>query len=155
MPDHPSGRVLIPVLNDGQVDEDRLARDIAESEGRCRDLFAAADRGDFHVTLNTDNTFLEGHCNNNQMAAMHPTVAKRLADDAAAAGVNIKGKVYLSGLAAYPGDPHAWVSGKGDVQKVIERRNWNCDGSVKVKCDSGRMDAPQPDIANPLAEVTP
>ena len=47
--------------------------------------------------------------------------------------MDVKGKVYLSGLAAFSGDPRAWVSGRGDVQKVCEERGWDCEGSVNVK----------------------
>lgn len=48
-------------------------------------------------------------------------------------GQNPKGKKYLSSLAAFPGDPEAWVDGRDDVRRVCEKRGWDCDGDVKVK----------------------
>lgn len=84
-------------------------------------------------TLKTDNTFLEGRWNqfseNERLGNAYARVAK-------AHGINTKGKVYLSQLAAFPGDPRAWVSGRGDVQKVCEERGWGCSGSVSVKAQS-------------------
>lgn len=47
-------------------------------------------------------------------------------------GVDATGKVYLSGLAAYPGDPRAWIAGRGDVRRVCEERGWGCEGAVSV-----------------------
>lgn len=81
---------------------------------------------------NTDREFLEGRCNGNQFESQ-PYVGDVYAGMAKDAGVDPKGKVYLSGLAAFPGDPRAWVSGRGDAQRVCEDRGWTCDGSVKVK----------------------
>lgn len=81
---------------------------------------------------NTDREFMEGRCNGNQFEK-HPLLGDFYKQEAARAGVNTTGKTYLSGLASYPGDPRAWVSGRGDAQKVCEERGWGCDGSVKVK----------------------
>lgn len=82
---------------------------------------------------NTDREFLEGQggCydqfdGNEYIGNFHRYMAKKN-------GVDTTGKVYLSGLAAFPGDPKAWVSGRGDAQRVVEERGWSCDGSVKVK----------------------
>lgn len=100
---------------------------------------------------NTDREFLFGHVNGNQFegqdfaADHHKKVAK-------AAGVSTTGKVYLSGLAEYPGDPRAWVSGRGDVQKVAEERGWGVEGAVNVK----RQPAPpRPaiEVADDLVEL--
>jgi len=80
----------------------------------------------------TDREFLEGHCNGNQfektlgLGNYYGRVAKEQ-------GFSTTGKVYLSGLARYPGDPEAWVSGKGDVKRVIEQRGWSCRGAVNIK----------------------
>lgn len=83
---------------------------------------------------NTDREFLEGRggCydqfNGSYMGEFYRREAKL-------AGQDTTGKVYLSSLAAYPGDPLAWVSGRGDVQRVCEQRGWNCHGSVNVKSE--------------------
>lgn len=80
----------------------------------------------------TDREFLAGHCNGSQFAA-DPAAGNQAKKIAESQGMNTTGKVYLSGLARYYGDPKAWVSGRGDVQKVCEERGWQCDGMVKVK----------------------
>lgn len=81
---------------------------------------------------NTDREFLEGHANGNQFEKT-PAIGDYYAGVAKRNGVDPKGKVYLSSLAAYPGDPQAWVTGRGDVQKVCEERGWSCRGAVNVK----------------------
>jgi hypothetical protein len=83
----------------------------------------------------TDSVFLEGHCNGNQFEET-PWVGDRYQREAAAAGVDVKGKVYMDGLAAYPGDPRAWVGGRGDVLRVAEERGYTVTGAVNVKGQS-------------------
>jgi hypothetical protein len=92
---------------------------------------------------NTDATFLHGHCNGSQFAAgpLAGELGDRLKATAEAGGQNVKGKVYLGGLARFPGDPQAWVDGKGDVKRVCEERGWKCTGSVESVPDSRRDDA--------------
>lgn len=91
----------------------------------------------------TDSAFLEGHCNGNQFEGSEE-VGDFYKEEASAAGVDVKGKVYLSGLAAYPGDPEAWVTGRGDVKRVCEQRGWGCRGAVNVK--SADAVAPPPEV---------
>lgn len=80
----------------------------------------------------TDTVFLEGHANGSQFQDT-PHLGDYYASVAKSHGVNPKGKVYLSGLAAFPGDPKAWVDGRGDVQRVLEERGWEGRGAVNVK----------------------
>lgn len=47
-------------------------------------------------------------------------------------GCSTTGKVYLSQLADFPGDPKAWVDSRGDVRRVCEARGHGCDGAVTV-----------------------
>ena len=57
---------------------------------------------------------------------------KRQAD---AAGVSITGKDYISGLAAYPGDPDAWVKDDSDIKTIAKKKGFHVgkdDGMVKV-----------------------
>lgn len=82
---------------------------------------------------NSDREFLEGYANGNQFEGQdyqgnwYKKQAKR-------AGVDTTGKVYLSSLARYPGDPQAWVSGRGDVKDRIEKREgWSVTGSVNAQ----------------------
>lgn len=63
-----------------------------------------------------------------------------LASELRAQGGSTTGKVYLSSLAEYPGDPRAWVSGKDDVKRVCKERNLDIvEGSMLHKSD-GRKD---------------
>ena len=97
--------------------------------------------------VKTDSTFLSGHCNGNQFEAA-PALGDHYKSLAEAEGFDTTGKVYLRGLASYPGDPRAWVSGRGDVERVCRERGWSCDGAVSV--DAPRYAEPTPDI--PIAD---
>lgn len=81
---------------------------------------------------NTDREFLEGHCNGNQFESM-PAIGNWYKRQAEAAGQDVKGKVYINSLAAFPGDPQAWVSGRGDLEAVVRERDWSCQGSSNIK----------------------
>lgn len=91
----------------------------------------------------TDREFLRGHCAGNQFEKT-PWIGDIYKRRAEAAGVDITGKVYYGTLAEYPGDPRAWITGRGDAQRLCEERGWGCEGAVNVK-----MREP----ANPPAEV--
>lgn len=100
---------------------------------------------------NTDREFLMGRCNGSQFEGreregdLYRSVAE-------AHGQDVSGKVYLGGLARFPGDPEAWVSGKGDVERVLDRRGWGCDGLVKREA-RGEGPPPQgPAVAPHLVE---
>lgn len=80
----------------------------------------------------TDREFLAGFGANGGQFAKRPENGDFYAAEARAQGVDITGAVYLSGLAAYPGDPRAWVRGRGDAQRVCEERGWGCQGDVNV-----------------------
>lgn len=79
---------------------------------------------------NTDREFLEG---SGEQFAKTPHMGDYYKSVAERHGKNVKGMKYISGLARFPGDPDAFVTGRGDVQRVCEARGWDCDGSVKVK----------------------
>lgn len=101
----------------------------------------------------TDAIFNEGRCNGNQFEG-----AEWLGDayrrQAAEAGVDVKGKTYLGGLAAFPGDPRAWVSDLGDVKKVCEERGWGCRGAVSVKApEPAAPPKPGPAVAPDIVEA--
>src|SRR5258708_4634056 len=90
----------------------------------------------------TDSIFMEGRCNGSQFDGQE-AIGDLYKAEATAAGVDTTGKVYLSSLADHPGDPRAWVSGRGDVQRVCEERGYGCTGAVKVK---GREAEPVADV---------
>lgn len=80
----------------------------------------------------TDREFLHGHCNGNQfegsqsMGDYYQSYAKK-------AGVSTKGKIYLSSLAHFPGDPKAWVSDRAHAAKVIDDNGWGAEGAISRK----------------------
>jgi hypothetical protein len=78
----------------------------------------------------TDREFLMGCCNGNQFEGREREgeYYKAVAE---AHGQSVKGKKYLSSLARFPGDPEAWVDGRGDVERVLDKHGWGCDGTVK------------------------
>lgn len=94
--------------------------------------FGKAPRG------KSDSTFMAGRWN---QFADTPEIGDAYAEDARAVGVDPKGKIYLSSLAEFPGDPKAWVDSRDDVRRVCEERGWGCSGTVDVK---HRNDLPPP-----------
>lgn len=90
----------------------------------------------------TDREFLEGRCNGNDFEKM-PALGDLYRRRAASAGVDVTGKVYLPGLAEFPGDPEAWVSGRGDVQDVCERKGLGCP-QLHIK----------PQVSEPAPEIS-
>lgn len=90
---------------------------------------------------NTDREFLEGQHRQFENTPHFGDYYKRQAESQ---GQDVTGKVYLSGLAAYPGDPRAWVSGRGDVLKVCQERNWNCRGAVNYTAQEREPPKPIP-----------
>jgi hypothetical protein len=82
----------------------------------------------------TDSTFLSGNCNGSQFEHV-PGRGDYLKEIAEARGQSVTGKVYKAGLARYPGDPEAWVSGRGDVERVARARGWGVEGDVSVPAE--------------------
>lgn len=96
----------------------------------------------------TDSVFLEGSENGRQFAK-NPKIGDHYKKECEKRGGQTKGRKYLSQLAKFPGDPSAWVSGRGDVQKVLEKRGWGSEGSVNVK-QRGPDKPPPPPV--PIAD---
>lgn len=80
----------------------------------------------------TDDVFLAGRRNNAQFVD-HPKLGHFYKGVAEGEGLDTTGRTYISGLAAYPGDPRAWVSGRGDAKRLLEERGWSSEGAVNVK----------------------
>lgn len=99
---------------------------------------------------NTDTTFLSGHTNGSQFEH-NQALGDQLSREAQAAGINTKGKVYLSGLAAFPGDPEAWVDGKADVERVCRKRGWSAEGDVNVPMPE-RTPSKEIDVADDILD---
>jgi hypothetical protein len=82
--------------------------------------------------LLTDDVFLAGRRNHAQFAN-NPVLGQRYKAVAESEGLDIVGKTYVSGLAAYPGDPRAWVRDRGEAKRLLEERGWGSEGAVNVK----------------------
>jgi hypothetical protein len=117
---------IISERKDVQAEYERM-RLAGESHNTAEMLAFAKPPG----VTGTDQAFLEGNCNGNQFEGQE-AVGNAYAEDLVAAGGSPKGKVYMHGLAEYPGDPRAWVSGRDEAKKVVEERGWGCHGSVNV-----------------------
>jgi len=81
--------------------------------------------------LNTDVAFLAERENGRQFER-NPAIGDLYRSEAEANGCSVTGKIYVSQLADYPGDPRAWVSSRGDAKRLLEERGWECDGLVKT-----------------------
>lgn len=102
--------------------------------------------------IETDATFLAGNCNGNQFEA-NPEIGDLYAREAAAHGLtSTKGLVYKSSLAAFPGDPQAWVGSRDDVRRVCEERGWGCEGAVNMKVRNDRAPMPDVDVADDIVQ---
>jgi hypothetical protein len=101
--------------------------------------------------LKTDDDYLKGR----------RTLADQLGDDGARVIVEAAQRngytpgindYYHSGLAAFQGDPQAFIKhhdARGHVTRICEQRGWSCHGSVNVK---GRRDeAPRVPLAADIA----
>lgn len=119
-------------------------------EGTCHNLAAifATRRGPAIVS---DREFLHGHCNGSQFEKT-PHVGDFYRKEAKRAGVDTAGKVYLEGLAAFAGDPEAWVGGRSDVKRVVEKRGWSCEGSVNVKAPPRLKEHEPVDLADDIVD---
>lgn len=86
-------------------------------------------------TQGTDRAFMQGRLDGNWMDGLPPRMAKKMAREAKAAGINVSGKYYLGGLADKRGhmDPSAWVDSVSDIKRVAKARNLNVSGIVSVE----------------------
>ena len=81
---------------------------------------------------NTDNVFCADRKEEEQFKDPRVRMFRRKAEKQ---GVSTNGKIYLGSLARFPGDPTAWVSGRGDIASTCQKRGWECEGTVTVKPD--------------------
>lgn len=99
----------------------------------------------------SEREWAHGRCNENQFENQdfvgnhHRKLAKK-------AGVNPKGKFYVSGLATYPGDPRAWVSSRDEVKSICEKNGWGCRGAVNVARRTDEAPPAPIDVADDLVE---
>ncbi len=97
----------------------------------CDPKFAEALARRSAPGIRTDSTHFAGRMGRQFVG--RPDHGDFYAKELRAAGGSPAGKVYVSGLARYAGDPEAWVSSRSEIKEVCERRGWSVDGDVKVK----------------------
>jgi hypothetical protein len=70
-------------------------------------------------------------------------------EPAIAAGINITNKRYYSQLAAFPGDPEAWVDDRDEARNLLKRRNWGCP---ELGVESERTAPAKPSLDDDLVD---
>lgn len=81
----------------------------------------------------TDRAVMQGRYAEQWLDDMPTDQARRITREARAAGINISGKYYCSGLADKRGhcDPAAWIDSAADIKKVAVQRNLTVRGIVE------------------------
>lgn len=100
---------------------------------------------------NTDREFLLGQCNGNQFEGQEDR-GDALKAISESFGMDTTGKVYMSGLARFPGDPQAWVSGKGDAEKVLDTMGWGSTGAINRPVTNVAEPAPAVDVDHHIVQ---
>ena len=97
----------------------------------------------------TDRAVMQGRYAEQWLDDMPTDQARRITREARAAGINISGKYYCSGLADKRGhcDPAAWIDSAADIKRVAVKRNLNVRGIVEHKA----VDLPPPQ-SKPLSD---
>jgi hypothetical protein len=135
------------VVNGQVVTREDWIGDRAEAERRLAEM----SRAGTPPQCTTDREFLKGHVCGSQFEKT-PGLGDLYKVKARRAGVDTTGKVYSGGLARFPGDPEAWVSDRGDVQRRLEERGWGSDGLVKVKAREPEREPERPAVAPDLVD---
>lgn len=136
----------IPAADATEIIETILAGDKRSRQHVAFTAMIVAGRPPLAVT---DDTFFNGwhSAGGAQFGNANRPTREGYLGEARRAGVSTNGKVYMHGLADYPGDPRAWVSTRGEIVKRLEERGWGCDRlGVKARNDL----PPAPDV--PLAD---
>lgn len=135
------GKVYIGRTEDGETIFDPPLPE-SYQEGCKRNLEGAIQSRCF-PRLNTDTTFLANRGTLDQQIE-DPIVLDRVIKGAKKQGYTPKpNDVYLSGLADYPGDRKAFISGndaKGHIRKVCEEKGVGCHGSVNIPMPERKID---------------
>jgi putative FmdB family regulatory protein len=99
-----------------------------EPDPQCPRCGKPAERR-FGVPLVKSNTsfFAGARYGGEQFANASPAERDVYVGTAERAGVSTNGKVYMHGLARFAGDPTAWVSDLGDVDRIATARGMGCE----------------------------
>ena len=108
-------------------------------------------------TAGTDRTLMEGKLHGGHFDNLPAKQAERMMREAKAAGIQTKGREYMSGLADKRGhrDPEAWIDSAADVLRVAKKRRLHVRGSVNYdppeQAPPKRVDI-NPKLVNQLAK---
>lgn len=102
----------------------------------------------------TDDVFLAGLANQFATNTITGAMGDYYKSIAEGEGVSTTGAVYFPGLASYPGDPTAWIRGRGDIARVAEAKNLTIQGGMLDR-QARRDEAPPADVdvADDLVEA--
>lgn len=83
----------------------------------------------------TDRAVMQGRNNQEWLNEMPPHQARKILREAKAAGINVSGRFYMSGLADKRAhrDPAAWIDSGADILRVAKERNLTVQGIVEHK----------------------
>ena len=91
-------------------------------------------------SMGTDSAFWSGGLNSGTHMDHWPWPVRNFyLKKARQHGVDTAGKIYKPSLARFPGDPEAWISGRGDITKLAEKYNLDVSGAVEHRCDESLM----------------
>lgn len=102
---------------------------ISDENGRLAEIIASRQFPGSKL-VNSDDTFMGGRRNHEDLAKLPDCLRDKLLDEAKAKGVNVKGKVYCDQIAKYPNDPFGWVSGADELVSKVKSIGKNLEGSV-------------------------
>lgn len=83
-------------------------------------------------TKGTDRALMQGRYNHEYFGSMTGPLARRMLQEARAAGINVSGRFYMGGLADKRGhlDPKAWIDSVADIKRVAQERDLQVQGIV-------------------------
>lgn len=94
----------------------------------------------------TDRAVMQGRYAEQWLDDMPADQAQKITREARAAGINISGKYYCSGLADKRGhcDPAAWIDSAADIKRVAQQRNLTVRGIVEHQAVAVPPPRPKP-----------
>ena len=137
----------------GKNIEDLTPSERADHDARCKARLEEMLASGKAPRVKSDDTFFRGFTGTGG-AQFSDEVRPYYLEEARKAGVSVSGKQYFSELAAYPGDPRAWVASRGEMTRLLEERGWSADGDIKVKGEAPEPAGPvrlADDIAEDMA----
>lgn len=122
---------IVEAVEDGMKTPEQLDHYLKCRANDCSRKLAACLATRSFPGVKTDAVFNEGKFSGDTGKIGHEQ--KWLEEQAKLHGVSTNGKWYCRGLASFPGDPTAWVDGRGDVLRIAAEKNMTVKGYVEHK----------------------